>query len=331
VATADIQVSNAGAAAGTSTATASATAAPAKKWSASIVSQAVAGNDIVRKPVKDVPVETINYVGAGYKVTPDTKVGFRQYIGYNITPNEVAKGNAQWTVLTVGTKFKGVAGSDDIAPLFWYYAPTTTALKNVYGTESGEIKDHNGNLRMDAEIVWTLTPKWQVSYYFNPRQSMVKKQNYFTTANLDQRASSSEHIATLNKEKADPATTPERQAEIDSEVASAQGEIDGAISTIEATTTLIHYGYVYYNYSDSTQYYGFAGMDSRATTNNMRSFKDHALLGVGASWTVLSGKLIINPEIGNEVPLKTNGEYVSAPRWLQSEDMSYTLTAALQF
>lgn len=273
-------------AAGTSSTTAAAAAAPTKKWGATVVSQASASNDIVRLPVDQVTVDTINYIGASYKVTSDTKVGVRQYFKYDVVPGEVAKGVLQWPAVTVGTKVNGIAGSDAIAPLFWYYVPTESAIKNVFGTEAGAIS-HNGILRMDAEIVWTLNPKWQLSYYFIPRQSLVNKQSY--------------------------------------------QDLAGKTKNIEAQTTLIQYGYAYYNLSDATQFYGFAGMDSRMTTADTRSIKDHALLGVGAVWTLLGGKVIINPEIGNEVALKDNGEYASAPRWLQSEDIGYTLTGVLSF
>lgn len=284
----DVRVETAAAAAGTSTATTAATATEDKKWSASFVTQATASNDVVRLPLSEVPVDTINYVGAGYKISADTKLGFRQYFSYNIQPNQVAKGNAQWSVATLGTKFKGIAGSEGIAPLFWYYMPTREALKNVYNTNAGEITDHYGILRMDAEIVWTLNPKWQISYYLNPRQSIVAKQAY-------------SNVTTGKK------------------------------SDIESTTTLIHYGYLYYNVTDTIQPYASVGMDSRMTTQNFRSVKDHALLAVGASFSMLGGKVILNPEIGNEVALKDDGQYASAPRWLQAEDITYQFTGAVTF
>lgn len=59
--------------------------------------------------------------------------------------------------------------------------------------------------------------------------------------------------------------------------------------------------------------------------------KDHALLGVGAVFNMAGGKFMLNPEIGNEVALKDGGEYAAAPRWLQSEDISYQLTGVVAF
>ena len=271
-------------AAGTSTASTAAAPADAKKWSVSLVAQSNMSNENI-KDLSKATYETINYIGAGYAVTKETKLGLRQYFSYNVEDGKATKAISQWTVPTVSTKFKGIAGSDDIAPLFWYYAPTQTALKNVYNTD--DRLEHYGILRMDAEVAWTLTPKWTVSYYLNPRQSMAPKQSYLDTT--------------------------------------------GASKNIESTTTLIHYGYVYYNVSDAIQPYGYVGMDSRMTTRNFSSIKDHALIGIGAGFTMFGGKFILNPEISNEVALKDNGEYASAPRWFQSDDMNYQMTAVVAF
>lgn len=269
-------------AAGTTTAV-TAEVAPTKKWSASFVSQANMTNNSIVHTFNEDKVEIINYLGAGYSVTKDTKVGFRQYFNYDLVPEKASKAVSSWTVATVGTKFNGVAGSDAIAPLFWYYLPTQDALKNVYNTN--DTLNHGGILRMDAEIAWTLNPKWTVSYYLNPRQSLANKQDYT--------------------------------------------DRDGKTKSIESTTTLIHYGYLYYNVNDAIQPYAYIGMDSRMTTRNMTSIKDHAITAIGSSFTMFGGKFILNPEIANEVALKDNGEYVSAPRWFQSEDMAYQLTAVI--
>ncbi len=270
---------------GTSTASSEVKPVEAKKWSVALVSQASATNEAVQR-IGESPVSTINYVGAGYKVTPDTKLGVRQYVAYNHTPGESNKGSLSWAAVTAGTKVSGLLGSEAIAPMFWYYVPTASTLKNILNTD--ETVAHNGILRMDAEIAWNLNPKWTVSYYLNPRQSIIANNVSYT-------------------------------------------DRKGKKTDLESTTTLLHFGYLYYNVSDAIQPYASIGMDHRATTADMRSIKDHAMLAVGANFTMLEGKFILNPEISNIVPLKTDGVYASAPRWLQSEDLAYELTAAVSF
>lgn len=136
------------------------------KWSFTAVSQAeVATSELNYSNRKDKTVSTINLVGLGYKINKENSVGFRQY--FNINHDGDTQKNTtdlSYPVLTYGHTFKGIAKSDDVSALFWYYVPVT----------AGDYKtQNNGNLRMDAEIAWTLTPKWQVSYYLNPRQSLI--------------------------------------------------------------------------------------------------------------------------------------------------------------
>lgn len=270
---------------GTSTASVEQKPADDKKWSASLVLQGETNTEGAQR-IGEQTITTLNYLGAGYKVTKDTKIGVRQYFGYGIGRDSNGEIDTQWTVATVGTKFAGMLGSDEIAPLFWYYLPTQTALENVYSKTTAV--EHNGILRMDAEVVWTLNPKWSVSYYFNPRQSIV----------------------------------PEKQVFLSNA---------GKAAYVESTTTLIHYGVLYYNVNDAIQPYTYVGMDNRMSTDTLTSMKDHALLAIGANFTMLGGKFILNPEIYNEVALKDEGQYAEAPKWLQSEDINYQLTAVVAF
>ncbi|OFZ31974.1 MAG: hypothetical protein A2622_12110 [Bdellovibrionales bacterium RIFCSPHIGHO2_01_FULL_40_29] len=271
----------------TAPAATSTTAAPAteegKKWSVALVLQASATNEAM-KQLGSSEVSTINYVGAGYKLNKTDKVGIRQYFSYATTPNKANRVEQEPTVLTFGTKMAGIFGSDEIAPSVWYYIPNN-GLTRAYNTD--ETISHNGILRLDAEIAWTLNPKWTVSYYLNPRQSMVAKQSFV--------------------------------------------DRDGKTQSIEADSRLIHYGYVYYNVSDAIQPYSYVGMDHRARTETFTSHSDSALLGIGASFVMAGGKFVLNPEIANTVGLKSKGVTVAAPRWLQSDDLEYVLTAAMSY
>ncbi len=160
-------------AAATSTAAAPAVAAPAKKWGVTLLNEIDASYD-QGKNLSDKGVDTINYIGASYKITSTEKVGLRQYYTYSYNPNdekdfETSDIKQSFTVATIGTKTKGILGSDDIAPMFWYYMPGHDAEINNFGKD---MDNFAGILRMDAEINWTLNPKWSASYYLNPRQTL---------------------------------------------------------------------------------------------------------------------------------------------------------------
>lgn len=264
-------------AAATSTASAAA-AAPTKKWGVSLVSELALDNANGEgiKNISKASVDTTSYLGATYKVTATEKIGARQYFTYRYTPDanstsdDIKQG---FTTVTFATKTKGVLGSDEIAPSFMYYLPGDVAEKNALGQD---LEHFYGILRMDAEVAWTINPKWSVSYYANPRQTLGAKQGNF-----------------------------------------------------QATSRLIHYGFIYYNLNDNVQFYGDAGFDHRMASESLTSTSDDALSAIGANITMFGGKFILNPEISNTVPLKQSGQYVKSPRWLQSEDMSYALTTVI--
>lgn len=157
-------------------ATSTAAAAPAKKWGVTLLNEIDATYD-QGKDLSNKGVSTINYVGASYKITATEKVGLRQYYTYDYDPKsektfETSDINQSFTVATISTKTKGLLGSDDIAPMFWYYMPGHTAEETNFGKD---MDNFAGILRMDAEINWTLNPKWSVSYYLNPRQTLGAK------------------------------------------------------------------------------------------------------------------------------------------------------------
>ncbi len=166
-------------AAATSTAVAPAAQAPAKKWGVTLLNEIDASYD-TGKDLKNGTLETINYIGASYKVTGTEKVGLRQYYTYDYVQHpgkdfESSDIKQSFTVATISTKTKGILGSDDIAPMFWYYMPGHTAEINNFGAD---LDGFAGILRADAEIAWTLNPKWSVSYYMNPRQTLGAKESF---------------------------------------------------------------------------------------------------------------------------------------------------------
>ncbi|MES2803056.1 MAG: hypothetical protein V4654_11230 [Bdellovibrionota bacterium] len=175
-------------AAATSTAAAPAVQAPAKKWGVTLLNEIDASYD-QGKNLSDKGVTTINYVAASYKITATEKVGLRQYYTYDYDPKseksfESSDINQSFTVATIGTKMKGILGSDDISPMFWYYMPGHTAEETNFGKD---MDNFAGILRMDAEINYTLNPKWSASYYLNPRQTLGatdKEVNFEATSRL---------------------------------------------------------------------------------------------------------------------------------------------------
>jgi hypothetical protein len=137
------------------------------KWGVSLVSQASMGtSDLNYANNKDKNYDILNYVGASYKFNKDNSASLRQYVQFNhkASREEVNQTTTPATVATFSHTFKGIMNTDPIAATFWYYAPVTALDRDMQS---------NGKLRLDAEAVWTLTPKWSVSYYFNPRQSLV--------------------------------------------------------------------------------------------------------------------------------------------------------------
>lgn len=166
-------------AAATSTAVAPATQAPAKKWGVTLMNE-IDASYATGKDLENGTLETINYLGASYKITGTEKVGLRQYYTYDYVQHpgkdfESSDIKQSFTVATISTKTKGILGSDDIAPMFWYYMPGHTAEINNFGAD---LDGFAGILRADAEIAWTLSPKWSVSYYMNPRQTLGAKETF---------------------------------------------------------------------------------------------------------------------------------------------------------
>ncbi len=176
----------AAAAPGTSTVS-TAQVAPKKKWGLSLLNESTWDAEGIKK-VQESKISTLNAMTASYKITDTEKIGLKQYFTFEHDPEvdfDSKNIKQDFTILTLSTKIKGILGSDDIAPMFWYYLPTNSAMMNNWKKEM----DHfYGLLRMDAEIVWTINPKWSVSYYLNPRQSLGAKdpeaKNFEATSRL---------------------------------------------------------------------------------------------------------------------------------------------------
>jgi hypothetical protein len=136
------------------------------KWSFSALAQAgMSSSDMHYSNSSDKSVGITNAVGVGYKLDKDNRLGFKQY--FDISHDGQKKTNTidmSYPVLTYGHTFQGVAKSDPISMALWYYIPVTATDYQV---------QNNGILRLDSEFNWTLNPKWSVSYYLSPRQSMI--------------------------------------------------------------------------------------------------------------------------------------------------------------
>lgn len=175
-------------AAATSTVAAPAAQAPVKKWGVTLLNE-IDADYAQAKDLSNKGVTTINYVAGSYKITATEKVGLRQYYTYDYNPKSEEDFKSSdikqsFTVATIGTKMKGILGSDDISPMFWYYMPGHTAEVNNFGKD---MDNFAGILRMDAELNYTLNPKWSASYYANPRQTLGatdKEANFEATSRL---------------------------------------------------------------------------------------------------------------------------------------------------
>ncbi|MBS1972671.1 MAG: hypothetical protein JSU04_20350 [Bdellovibrionales bacterium] len=109
-------------------------------------------------------VNTTNALGLTYKTSDTSKIGFRQYFTYLRDTDNGSKFERSNTVVTYSFKTKGILGSDEIVPLFWYYIPVT---------EKALAERSNGKVRFTAYVNWTLNPKWGVTYFFDPRQGFT--------------------------------------------------------------------------------------------------------------------------------------------------------------
>lgn len=128
------------------------------------ISVAEVAADELRDKNDRAAVATTNAIGMTYKTGPDAKIGLRQYFTYLSDADKGSKFDMAPTVLTYSQKVGSIFGSDDVSPLLWVYLPTN---------EKAVQDRSNGKLRLTNYITWTLSPKWSVTYYADPRQSFI--------------------------------------------------------------------------------------------------------------------------------------------------------------
>ncbi|MBK7963416.1 MAG: hypothetical protein IPK04_20800 [Bdellovibrionales bacterium] len=266
-------------AAGTSTVAAPAAASPLGRFGLTYTADTSFG------PTDNMKAVVTNIAGVNYKLSKNEKIAFKQYWDQAVGPKATPEDNKMsWAVMQYSTKTKGILGSDEIAPLFWYYIPTAQNRDLENGLPNGRF-DTNGVLRADIEVPWTLTPKWTVSYYFNPRQSLV----------------------------------PGKQLMYKKDAESGEFVFD---AVKETTTTLLHYGFAYYNVSDVVQPYAALGFKHLfLTTDGFDNVSNAAMPVMGCNFT-FSKNIILSAEI-NQYP---NGVYLTNSKYTRASDGNLTRT-----
>lgn len=142
---------------------------PSKTFSATLLSEmGVPAADANNPEMADKNFASLNYLALGYKISEIDKIALRQYFTANHvvakdkpSKDEFVMGD---TVATWSHKAGKILASEQISPLFYYYAPTSEASQAIKSA---------GTLRMDMNIEYLFTPKWSVSYFLSPRQSIV--------------------------------------------------------------------------------------------------------------------------------------------------------------
>lgn len=160
-----------------------------RNWNAWLSSQ-VDTSDKAFRDSSQATYSTTNYVGASYNLSAVDKVYAKHYFSYVAAPEKTGKTEVMDAVLQYSTKTGGLLGSEAISPWLWYYAPTSELSREIHS---------NGKVRLNAEPMWGLTPRWKVSYYFSPRQTFIpesttqvtgssKAEDYFSKTSLTHQA-----------------------------------------------------------------------------------------------------------------------------------------------
>ncbi|MBL7671690.1 MAG: hypothetical protein JNM39_14485 [Bdellovibrionaceae bacterium] len=290
-------------AAGTSTVAAPATASPLGRFGLTYTADTSFG------PTDNMKAVVTNIAGVNYKLSKNEKIAFKQYWDQAVGPKATPEDNKMsWAVMQYSTKTKGILGSDEIAPLFWYYIPTAQNRDLENGLPNGRL-DSNGGFRADIEVPWTLTPKWTVSYYFNPRQSLM----------------------------------PGKQVVYEKDEES--GKFVGK-KLAQTTTTLLHYGFAYYNVNDVVQPYAALGFrHDFLTLDGFANTRNFALPVVGCNFT-FNKNVVLSAEINQDspnlgVPLTSTKYIETSPgqfdritqsesnAWLDSHNFNYEVILAI--
>lgn len=284
-------------AAGTSETVITGTVAPQpKNWSAAIATDVWVNTQAANTQKEKADLGSENYIGASYKVTTDTAVGFRQYFDYNRVAGAPAGENGlnglytSYLSLNLMPRFGGILGSKDIKPNFFFFLPTRqgaehferdngiTAARNA-GLTTEELK-FNGYLRADAELAYELAPMFTAAYTVSLRQFLFPEQNI--------------------------AGVP-----------------------FEDLTRYIHMATMYMNVNDFVTPYAYVGMDHRWITADSTLQREDFIAAIGTTFTY--GALSITPEVNNRTVLKRNFTQNSEARAFDANDLYYELYTTVSF
>lgn len=106
---------------------------------------------------------------------------------------------------------------------------------------------------------------------------------------------------------------------------------EGAPTAVSATTTLSHYGNVYYSFNDDVNAYTYAGLSHKWKTSPGTLSDEETILGVGANFNFIGGRLTVNPEIAVASPRVAKAARVPAEKIIQEKNLSYILTSQIVF
>jgi hypothetical protein len=226
--------------------------------------------------------KSVNFVGGSYKLNKDTKLSLRQYFAYDRKPQVVNKTVLMDPTVILTQNFAGGLKSDPVSALFWYYLPTSEASRGA---------NSNGKLRADIEFDWTLSPKWTVGYYLNPRQSL---------------------IPTQFKDNTDAETMAEEP-----------------IIETSSNTVLIHNGLVSYNLNDNAALYFNLGMMHVMRTRNATLSDESIETAFGVQAAL--GKVVLVAEIDNSYNLKESFKKAAPTVWTAESTVSYALAGSVAF
>jgi hypothetical protein len=257
-------------------------AAATSPFSGSFSTQIVADAKALNYGSKNTTFKSVNFIGGSYKLNKDTKFSLRQYFAYDRKPQVENKAVLMDPTFIVTQGFAGGLKSDPVSALFWYYIPASDAARAA---------NSNGKLRADIEFDWTLSPKWTVGYYLNPRQSL---------------------IPTQFKDNTDAETMAEEP-----------------ILETSANTVLIHNGLVSYNLSDSAALYFNLGMMHVVRTRNATLSDESIETAFGGQLAL--GKVVLVAEIDNSYGLKESFKKSKPSVWTDEANFSYALAGSVAF
>lgn len=260
-----------------------AAAAPSNAFSMSLMSQVVASANELHYGTGKTTFNTVNYLGGSYKFDKETRLSLRQYFGYDRVPNNPTnKVVTMDPTLILGKTLGTLWNSDPVSASFWYYIPASNAARDVRS---------NGSLRADVVMNWTLTPKWSVGYYFNPRQAL----------------------------------TPTRWVENKDEATKAEKPLN----EVAAKTRLYHAATFGYNFNDTVGAYLNAGLLHGWRTRDLVQADESVETALGS--TVSLGKVMLVAEVDHSYALKSNFAGAKRKAIFDDGNLSYVVQGAVTF